>query len=688
MTSERYAMTLSMNVLRHLGIGLYSNNPAVLSEAVANAWDADASTVQIDIDSARREIIVADDGTGMTLSDVNERFLRVGYQRREDDRAVTASGRPVMGRKGIGKLALFSIADEILVETTTGGQPEAFLLEMKGITEAIGTDDPTATGKYHPVPQDTGSIDFPKGTRLTLRALKNDPGKTSSHLMRRLARRFSIIGPASNFEVILNGEPIEPAQRGLQKMAQYVWQLNGEPSQTDYTNAEYFEHRGVQPSSLRGWIATARDTSKLSEEANGDSLNRIPLLIRGKVAQEDLLDSLNDVGIYRNYLFGEIHADFLDDEDSEDIATSSRQSIREDDERFVALKSALRAELQTIKRQWTELRGKAGVDAALAIPEVKEWYLTLGRDTRAKAERLFRKINQLGLSETSSAELLAQSVLAFELMKQRDNLDALEELDPEDLKSLGKVLTTSADLEAALYHKIVRSRLAVIEKLATLTDSNAKEKFLQEHLFNHVWLLDPGWERASAVTMEQRMATAFAEIADRLSDEERNSRYDIRYQRTSGQHVIIELKRATVVTNTNELDRQIRKYYNAVREWLRDNGRENETVAVVCVVGKPLSDWSDVDGRSISNEQLAARKARVVLYDELIDNARSSYQDYLNANESVGRIQKLLDAIATSSSASIEDDVSDGNQGASELGGRTSLKDEAEAYLELATETH
>ena len=38
-----YTMTISLNVLHHLGIGLYSNIPTVMSEVVANAGDPDAS---------------------------------------------------------------------------------------------------------------------------------------------------------------------------------------------------------------------------------------------------------------------------------------------------------------------------------------------------------------------------------------------------------------------------------------------------------------------------------------------------------------------------------------------------------------------------------------------------------------------------------------------------------------------
>lgn len=65
-------MTLSLNVLRHLGFGLYSNVAAVLSEVVANAWDADAENVSISIDSKGGRVTIEDDGHGMTVDDANK----------------------------------------------------------------------------------------------------------------------------------------------------------------------------------------------------------------------------------------------------------------------------------------------------------------------------------------------------------------------------------------------------------------------------------------------------------------------------------------------------------------------------------------------------------------------------------------------------------------------------------------
>ena len=51
--SDDYKMTITLNVLNNLGITLYSNVPAVLSEVVANSWDADASKVVIEIEPGK-----------------------------------------------------------------------------------------------------------------------------------------------------------------------------------------------------------------------------------------------------------------------------------------------------------------------------------------------------------------------------------------------------------------------------------------------------------------------------------------------------------------------------------------------------------------------------------------------------------------------------------------------------------
>ena len=43
--SNKLTFDVDVNVINHLGVGLYSSIPAALAELVANCWDADASVI-------------------------------------------------------------------------------------------------------------------------------------------------------------------------------------------------------------------------------------------------------------------------------------------------------------------------------------------------------------------------------------------------------------------------------------------------------------------------------------------------------------------------------------------------------------------------------------------------------------------------------------------------------------------
>ena len=75
-----YELKIDLNALNHLGLNLYSNVPAVLSELIANAWDADAGEVHLNIhrDDDGTKIVVKDDGCGMDTKDLNDKFPIIG----------------------------------------------------------------------------------------------------------------------------------------------------------------------------------------------------------------------------------------------------------------------------------------------------------------------------------------------------------------------------------------------------------------------------------------------------------------------------------------------------------------------------------------------------------------------------------------------------------------------------------
>ena len=169
MTTElpQYEMTISLNVLTHLGMGLYSNIAAVLSEVVANSWDADAENVCISIDTENKKIIIQDDGHGMTVDDANQKYLVVGLERRntEEEALTPRFKRKVMGRKGIGKLSLFSIARTVEVHSIRNKDKHGFIMDSDDIEETIGEG---SEAQYYPQRVEPVDFDLDCGTCITL----------------------------------------------------------------------------------------------------------------------------------------------------------------------------------------------------------------------------------------------------------------------------------------------------------------------------------------------------------------------------------------------------------------------------------------------------------------------------------------------------------------------------------------
>lgn len=667
MPDHDYTMTISLNVLNHLGLNLYSNVPAVLSEVVANSYDADAERVEITVDPAAGTVTIIDDGHGMTRAEVNARFLNVGYERRADGAAITPKHhRAVMGRKGIGKLSLFSIANTVEVYTARDGELSALAMSVPKIREVLDAQKKgTSKEPYHPTPLATDSIDFEHGTKIVLRDLKKGIANAAAALRTRLARRFSILGSDEKFQLFIGGKEVTVGDRNYFGKLQYVWVYDdaaGAARVTDRcTKAEFTEVRGIQTPTtddavgpdgeplsitISGWIGTARTAGALKDSDTRDNLNKLSLIVRGKVAHEDLLEEFNENGIYASYLIGEVRVDDLDVDDLDDIATSSRQHIVEDDPRFILLKTWLRAEITRIGNQWTDLRNKEGTSAALDNPLIKEWFSTLTGDTRKKAVSLFGKINQLTIDkEQERRALFAQAVVGFETLRYRDNLEALEALQPGDIAAATSLFRDVTDIQAALYHQIVQQRIEVIEKLLAHLDDNALEKVLQDHLFENLWLLDPGWERATDRKKEERIASSFADIDATLKQEERDARMDIRYKRTGGMNVIVELKRRSVQVADYQIMEQVQKYKDVVQRHLDSIGSP-EALEVVVVVGRELKGWDTSQNKTQSIQSLAQKNIRVVQYDKLLADAQAGYREYLDAQYDLGRIQRLLMELA------------------------------------------
>lgn len=154
---SEFMMQIQGGMLDALGINMYSTLAKSMVEFVANAYDSEASHVNIAIpfeaivdarakvrETAKQavaagkiepftvllmplpdhlEIIISDDGHGMDPDDVSHKFLPVNRKRRldadgkEKNFMSEAGRRKVMGRKGLGKLAGFGVAEKVTIKT-------------------------------------------------------------------------------------------------------------------------------------------------------------------------------------------------------------------------------------------------------------------------------------------------------------------------------------------------------------------------------------------------------------------------------------------------------------------------------------------------------------------------------------------------------------------------------------------
>ncbi len=650
-----FCLTISLNVLEHLGISLYSNVPSVLSEIVANAWDADADDVQVNWHREDGKIVILDSGSGMSVDDINKRFLTVGYRRRDEQPGDTIKGRKPMGRKGIGKLSLFSIAGCVEIETVKDGVKNAFRMKLEDIRKKI--EQSGGEGTYNPEQISVRNIRFTKGTRITLTELrKRQSTQTTDALKKRLARRFSVIGPSKGFQIVVDGQEVLPNDRDYYDKLQYLWCYGGQEDVIELsTEAQVFDRTNSAVGaniSITGWLGTVREVRHLKDE-EGENLNRIAIFVRGKMAQEDILGKFAERGVYASYLIGEIKVDELDTYNGpgtlkdDDAATSSRQQLVEDDDRYLAIKNFLSGELKYIQNEWQKLRAEEGADKAMQIPAVKDWMDGLPKASRNKARKWLGKINRIRLDDLNEQkQLIKHSVLAFEFYRAKENLDALDSITDENFAAAISIFQDLDNLEASLYGQIVQQRVEIIKVLEEKVDANSLEKAIQQYLFNHLWLLDPAWERADGTEMMERPVTKLIEeISESLTPEERAGRLDIGYRKSAGQHIIVELKRPDRSISTSELIPQVQKYLSGMDKLLRQQGNGSEMVTIVILLGKEPTDWTTSENRTRSQEALKIFHSRVVFYDQLLNDARRTYQDYMKNRDVVDKLDEIIKAI-------------------------------------------
>ena len=316
-------------IIDSLGIQMYQRPVAAVAELIANAWDADANSVCVELPtslSGSPTIVVRDDRTGMTFEECQTRYLDVGRNRRIDQcNNYTLGGRPLLGRKGIGKFAGFGIAAVLEVDTTSRrtGKRTRFTLDLNTLRNDfyVATDPREIPILSRLVPDDTRRASA--GTTVTLRNLTLRRTPNAEGFAISMARRFLINQAADEFSVRINALAL-PEDNALMGV-EFDFPTDHKPEER---SAGLRIENGIGIESVSddqiAWrVRFTKDTIDTEE------LRGVTVFCGIKVAQTPFFFNLSG-GLFgqhgQQYMCGYVQADFLDQLEA-DIITTERQRI-------------------------------------------------------------------------------------------------------------------------------------------------------------------------------------------------------------------------------------------------------------------------------------------------------------------------------------------------------------------------
>jgi len=515
-----YRMKIERTIVDKLGLHMYDKVSAVVAEIIANSYDADAEKVIIKLPLGKALAVkkdgklerkgyvieVEDSGHGMTPTEANGFYLKVGPDRRKNPKQGPQSRekkRNVMGRKGIGKLAPFGICNTLEIrsaggeKTKKGYQVTHFELDYDKIIEQT-----TENEDYHPTPlSDDQTWDKKRGTRVILKNFNAKKVPDKETFNRQLAVRFGL--EQRDFKIIVHDIKEEDTEPEFQVGHLDIPLMEGTRIEVNDRPVVTEEGRKYP---VIGWVGMAKQPYKHEEFAG------IRFYARGKI-----VSVTRDFGIpsgfagefvARSYVVGEIHADWLDDE--EDLIQTHRQDILWSSDLGQALanwgqtllkevaKKGRRPRREQVKAQFmkvSDLERKAE-ERFHQDPELKKAVVEIG-------EKIGEFASEEELTDEDYVNDLSELILTIAPHKLLvDTFKRINEIAVDgkvNVTDLLKLFKTTEIAQLASYGQIVVEKIKTINIFEkTIQQEGIDELELQKILETAPWLINPRWELSVA----------------------------------------------------------------------------------------------------------------------------------------------------------------------------------------------
>ena len=305
--------------------------------------------------------------SGMTADDFQNKFLKIGYSKRKNGKQSSKKGRPFIGRKGIGKLALLSCAKKITVISKTkkgdyiGGIIDNSVLD-KAITEDL-TPQEYPLGEYDLTNFKKYLKDHKHGTVIYFEDIKDGIRSSYDFLGKIIALyfRFSLVD--KNFSIYLNDEKITHKHLSdLADKTQFLWEIGdandpfiSEMKKSFSKASDNHEIGQLSMAGVKGFLASVEKPRDLKIMTTDERIG-VDLFVNGRIRERDILKHIPTARLVENYLYGQIHFNALDD--ATDRFTSSREGIVADDPKFQKFLENFRKLVLEVVEDWDKWRIK------------------------------------------------------------------------------------------------------------------------------------------------------------------------------------------------------------------------------------------------------------------------------------------------------------------------------------------
>ena len=495
MAQETLKLKFVGALVEQLGAQLYPSATATVAELISNAWDADAHNVWVKIPFGQSwttdgEIEVLDDGHGMTREQAQSQYLIVGRKRRLQDGGQTQGGRPVHGRKGIGKLAAFGTAEILDCYSVRDDEEVSFQLDYQEIRRsAPGADcEVKETAAQGPLGAPDGS-NLSSGTKIRLSRLRLKRSISEDHFMRSMSRRFAI--DQTEMRVFINGNQLERFDMELE----FRFPKDGIPG--GYSVVVGPDGWGTEKlpdgKEVRWWIGFT------PKPLDAEYLRGISIIGRRKLLQRPFMFERTQ-GVRgqlgQEYVVGEVVADWLDTgtDIEDDLIQTNRDQLQLEDDRVQELLQWGRRRLNWALSQRQNIRQKQA-EKSIEVPDILE----LMKDFTATEQRhlgdIARKVSQIGDPEPSEVhDFMVEVIDGFKDKAVRELMERVLFEDEGFQTNFWGLVREFSLIDARKNYSIIQARLGTIDRLGAAIRAGATEVPEIHYVIKEFpWILDPRW---------------------------------------------------------------------------------------------------------------------------------------------------------------------------------------------------